>query len=364
VISCLESIDWHRFLARPGLLPPTGQVLDALRNERILVTGAGGSIGSALAERLAALSPQELVLLDSSESRLFALQARLVSPGRSRLYLGSVIDSALLDEIFAIHAPRLIFHAAAFKHVPLLEEHPFAAIKNNIFATKTLVSASNAHSARIILLSSDKAVAPASVMGATKRIAEHVVLEAGGTTLRLGNVLASSGSVAEVFARRITAGGTLTVTHPAARRYFLTLSEAVHLLLSASAKLEPPYLLAPALPAQHFIADLARFMAHEFAPGSEFPIEFTFPRPGDKEAEQLWSSAETASAPTSDGLLSIRSPLIAGDRLHRRLSALRSALEARDLLPALEILCSLVPDFTPSTTVLTLARQRSPRVSR
>lgn len=168
----------------------------------MLITGAGGSIGSALALRL------------------------------SRLALPVLL---LLDELFAAHAPRIVFHMAAHKHVPLLEQQPLAAIANNIFATETIAATAATCGARVVLLSTDKAVESISVIGATKRVAEEIVLAAGGTVLRLGNVLASTGSVTEVFAHQIARGGPLTITDPAAHRYFLTLDEPVNLLLFMSA---------------------------------------------------------------------------------------------------------------------------------
>ena len=362
----LESIDWHAFLARPRLPSPSPQSLDALRNKPILVTGAGGSIGSALALRLAALAPSQLILLEASESHLYALQRTWSDAGVAApvtFILGSVTDNALLDEIFAVHVPRIVFHAAAFKHVPLMEQQPLAAIANNVFGTHALVSAASARSARVVLLSTDKAVEPASIMGATKRVAEHIVLAARGTVLRLGNVLASRDSVAEVFAHQIAHGGPITVTDPAARRYFLTLDEAAGLLLAAASGPELPALLAPALLAPHFIADLARFMACELAAGPTIPIEFTHPRPGDKEVEDLFSSAESAQPAHSTSLLRIHSQLLGHNQLHCALTALRAALDARDLAAALAALRALVPGYAPGAALLVLAGKSSQRVS-
>ena len=351
--------------------PPRQEVLDGLSREPIVITGGGGSIGSALALRLGALGSQKLVLLEASESNLYALErdwaAALETNPRSASpmtpILGSAGDMALLQEVFATHRPRIVFHAAAFKHVPLMEEHPLAAIANNIFATETLTQVAAERNARVILLSTDKAVEPASVMGATKRVAEQIVLASGGTVLRLGNVLASRDSVTEVFARQIAQGGPVTVTDPAARRYFLTLDEAVSLLLAA-ATVEPPALLAPSLTATHFIADLARFMACELAPGRDIAIEFTKPRPGDKETELLWSAGDETLAAGGSGLVSIKSSLQSPQQLDAGLAGLRAALDARDLADALEALRSLVLDYTPSAAVLALARQSSPQVTR
>jgi FlaA1/EpsC-like NDP-sugar epimerase len=358
VISNLDGVDWHRFLARPHLPAPPFQVLDALRNKRILVTGAAGSIGSALAMRLVLLRPRSLVLLDRSESRLFALRKALTDGPANippTFVLGDVGDRALLEEIFAPHAPSLIFHAAACKHVPLLEEQPFAAVENNVFGTETLVSMANKHGARVLLLSTDKAVRPQSVMGATKYIAEKIVRAARGTVLRLGNVLASSDSVAEVFAEKLLVGEPLTVTDPAARRYFLTIEEAVNLLLAASGAPEPDDLFVPNLAKQRYIADLARFMTREVAPGQEAEIAFTRLRPGDKEYEEFCSPEEIARPAGALGLLSVASPQIDSSELQRELGRLHAAFAARDLPALLTQLRRLVPSYAPSAAVLSFA---------
>jgi len=370
VIPSLENLNWRSFLARPRLPAPSADVFDALSRQPILITGAGGSIGSALALRLAVVNPPALLLLETSESHLYALQRDWAAAGVACPmipFLGNVADPDLVEHIFAAHRPRIVFHAAAFKHVPLMEEHPLAAIANNVFATETLTRVASAHGARVILLSTDKAVEPASVMGATKRVAEQIVLAAGGTALRLGNVLASRDSVTETFARQIALGGPITVTDPAARRYFLTLDEAVGLLLIAAALPEPSALLAPVLPAPLFIADLARFMARELAPGREVAIDFIEPRPGDKETEQLWSAGD-ATEPVRPGasiaaMVSIQSPMLPPRQLAAGLSNLRAALDARDLSAALAHLRSLVPDYTPSAAVIALSRHHTTRIS-
>jgi O-antigen biosynthesis protein WbqV len=358
VISDLRSIDWHRFLARPPLPAPSFQVLDLLRNRRILITGAAGSIGSALALRLAMLRPQSLVLLDHSECRLFELQKAVAETGADRaatFVLGDAGDACLLEDLFGIHGPNLVFHAAAYKHVPLLEEQPFAAVANNVFSTETLVCAATKHGTRVLLLSTDKAVRPASVMGVTKSIAEKIVRSAQGIALRLGNVLASSDSVAEVFAEKLTACEPLSVTDPAARRYLLTIEEAVNLLLNASAEPEQNDLLVPDLSAQQFISDLARFMARELVPVHQAQIEFTRPRPGDKEFEEFCSANERVCPANATGLISVISPRIDSDELHCKLAGLHAALSAHNLPALLASLRRLIPDYTPSSAVLDLA---------
>jgi FlaA1/EpsC-like NDP-sugar epimerase len=392
VTPSLQDFDWRGFLARPPLPSPPLEALDALGRQPVLITGAGGSIGSALALRMCALAPSRLILLEASENNLYNLERECATAANSDVacqmtpILGGTADRALLDEIFSTHAPRIVFHAAAFKHVPLMEEQPLAAIQNNIFATETLVQAAAAHAARVVLLSTDKAVEPASVMGATKRVAEQIVLAHGGTVLRLGNVLASCGSVAELFARQIALGGPLTVTDSAARRYFLAVSEAVNLLLWAAASqpgapsirafgewvgdddtstqphpYNPSALLAPALPSAHLVIDMARFMARTLAPERDIAINFIGLRPGDKENERLWAAGESTRLAGDNGMVFIETAQPAPANLNRALAPLRTAIDARDLPAAIAQLCALVPDYTPSHTVLTLAGQRKPQ---
>ena len=353
----LANIDWQAFLGRGPIAAPSPQSLRNLQNQPILITGAGGSIGSALALRLAAEGCR-IVLLESAESSLYNLQLAFdEAPGSTSptFYLGSISDRSLLDEIFEVHRPRFVFHAAAFKHVPLLEEQPLAAIANNVFGTESLVKAASAAGANILLLSTDKAVAPASVMGATKRVAETIVLLLGhGIVLRLGNVLASCGSVAEVFASQIAQGKPLTVTDPAARRYFLTISEAVDQLITAAAQEGAPALFVPRLGTPHLVADLARFMASTLAPGQTHSIAFTHPRAGDKEFEQLWSADELPQEVPGTSLFRIATPLPPRAPFENNLDDLRADLLERDLAAAIARLRLLVPDYTPGSALSSL----------
>lgn len=353
MIPPLSSLDWRSFLARPRLPSPSMDALDSLYNQSILITGAGGTIGSALALRLGNLAPSSLLLLDTSESRLYDLQQSWAAegiPGSMRPILGHITDRTLLDEIFTVHAPRLVFHTAAFKHVAMMEEQPLAAIANNVFGTLVVTRAAAAAGARVVLLSSDKAVEPASIMGATKRLGEIIVLAAGGTVLRVGNVLASRDSVTETFARQLATGRPLTITDPAARRYFLTLDETVNLILTAAA--EPaPALLVPEIPAPTFITDLAHFMAASLAPGRNIDLDFTAPRPGEKDPDHLWSSSESPRPASQPGLLSIQFPAVDDFALDSALSALRLAVDARDRDAALIQLRELVPEYDPANGV-------------
>ncbi|MGC1461342.1 MAG: polysaccharide biosynthesis protein [Terracidiphilus sp.] len=369
VAPSLNDISWREFLRRPAFEPPPPEVLDAFTSAPILVTGAGGSIGSALSLRLARYALPALLLLESGENNLCELQRAMADDLKAfpraaapmAFALASAGDRTVMEALFTVHRPRIVFHAAAYKHVPLLEEQPLAAIANNIFATETITAVASEYRTRVVLLSTDKAVEPASVMGATKRVAEEIVLASGGTVLRLGNVLASSGSVTEVFANQIAHGGPLTITDPAARRYFLTLDEAVNLVLLASMHPNSSSLLAPPLPAMHGIVELARYMSRQLAPGREIPIHFTGLRPGDKLTERLWSDSD-ATKPVGDGsLVSICISQLSPIQLQSGLAALHSAAEVHDISGALAQLQSLVPDFHPSQTVLALARHSGSR---
>ncbi len=363
----LEAIDWQRFLCRPPLQPLREVDAAAFRSRSILLTGAGGSIGTAIASRLARLHPARIILLEASESHFFALD-RLIrtecGPTEIAFYLGSVCDAALLDEIFSVHAPDLILHAAAFKQVPLLEDQPLAAIFNNALGTETLSQYAATNGSRIVLLSTDKAVDPVSIMGATKRVAEQITLSHNGVALRLGNILGSRDSVAEVFAQQIRMGQRITVTDPTARRYFLTLEEAADLLLAASLEFDSPALLSPDLHAPHLIVDLADFLARELAPNQEIPVQFTQLRPGDKEAESFWASNETAESSSRPGLLRITTRQASPILLHKVLTSLRSAVENRDVFEAIAGLMALVPEYTPSQRVEAMARERRIQNSR
>ena len=361
VIPTLAHLDWYRFLGRAPLPPPSAHLLNALRGERILVTGGGGFIGSALALCLAGLQPEQMIALESSESRLFALQNELsrrnVDAARTAFVLGSVNDAPLLQDVFVEHEPTLVFHAAAFKHVPILEAQPLAAIENNIFGTSEVLKAAARHDARCVLLSTDKAVNPVSVLGATKRVAEMLTLAQGGIVVRLANVLASSDSVSEIFARQIAEGDALTVTAPNARRYFLTPDEAVHLLLTATGHAGDSSLFAPDLKQAHSIPDLAKYLIAEFATPPDARIEYTQLRPGEKESEMLWSIEESAAPLDGAGLVALTSVRADSDALTYGLKRLRAACHERDVAAAIDALRFLMPGYMPTNAVLDLARQ-------
>ena len=216
---------------------------NAISGGKILLTGAGGSIGSALAKTIVGLDPRLLILLDHSERNLYQIDMDLRATPDHDVHLpilGDISDRALLVKIFEHHQPDIIIHTAAFKHVPLTERNPISAVRNNALGTNVLAEASQMHGvARLIMVSTDKAVNPISIMGASKRVAELALLRWTNSNsqmraLRLGNVLGSEGSVGPAFQRQIAAGGPVTVTHPNVSRYFLAIGEAVELILLAA----------------------------------------------------------------------------------------------------------------------------------
>jgi FlaA1/EpsC-like NDP-sugar epimerase len=372
VLQIAESFPWYDFLNRDPLPVAASDSLEFLRGASILVTGAGGSIGTSLALRLAALRPRRLVLLEASENNLYELESRLRSEGATGVTvscLGSVTDESLLEEIFATHSPKWIFHAAAHKHVALLEEHPLAALKNNAAGTFALVKKAHLIGYQVILVSTDKAASSASVMGATKRLAELIVRAHGGTAVRLGNVLGSRGSVVETFIRQAASGDALTLTHPEARRYLLTLEESVELLLSgaieafARSQHDQPksLLLAADLDRTYRVRDLAEFIALRVAPNRKVSFTTSGLRQGEKMVEELWGSDEIATGHARNGLRLVDSPLVPLPQLELELTRMEEAILCRDLRSAITILQSLV-NFSPSDCLLALLQAAAVQV--
>jgi FlaA1/EpsC-like NDP-sugar epimerase len=352
----LEAPDWHRFLDRNspperGLQRERTRAL--LAGKRVLVTGAGGCIGSALARCVAQSGVRELVLLDSSEGALYDIQQALAelnnAPPRIPV-LASVCDPAAITSLFEQHRPEIVFHAAAFKHVPLMESNPFAAVANNALGTHTLADAATKyHCEQIVMVSTDKAVAPSSIMGVSKRIAELILLAPRTNSIsikivRLGNVLGSSGSVVPLFQRQIAHGGPVTVSHPDVRRYFMTLTEAVDTLLSALSPESPAGVLVPELGEPLRILDLAKFLIGQ----SGVPIVFTELRPGDKMEESLLSPRESYQEAQTGPLRAVHSPTLSTAELAASLDNLRLALQQRDLSSLLQTVQRTVPEYQPS----------------
>ena len=353
--SSAEYVDWSQFTGRPAVPLELGAARELTRGKRVLITGAGGSIGSALAKVMALLDASELILLDAAELGLHQLscdlQATTSPPASLRLVVGSVCDFALVSELFRRHQPHIVFHAAACKHVPLMEANPFTAASVNILGTEIVTHAASAFGAeQCILLSTDKAVEPASVMGATKRIAELISLTSAGSTrhkvLRMGNVLGSSGSVAPLFLDEISRGGPLTVAHPAATRYFLSTREAVQRLLATMTGETGSGLFVPNMGEPHRIIDLAQFLiAKEGKAAVDVKVIFTGLRAGDKLSERLTSAHERLEPSTAHGLHRVATSELLPAHLAKRLNEMASAISTRHLGRLIEAIQSVVPNF-------------------
>ncbi|MGH9159266.1 MAG: UDP-N-acetylglucosamine 4,6-dehydratase family protein, partial [Vicinamibacteraceae bacterium] len=334
-----------------------------LHGKRVLVTGAGGSIGSELCRQIATARPAQIVLLDRYENSLHAIYGELVgsgsgSPLRITPVIADITDAHRLAQLFAEQRPEIVFHAAAHKHVPLMEDNPCEAVKNNVRGTRLLVeSALRGEVDRFVLISTDKAVNPSSVMGATKRVAELIVQSAqAGTeqrfvTVRFGNVLASNGSVVPHFLAQIKAGGPVTVTHPDMRRYFMLIPEAVQLVLHAAA-LEAGSIYVLDMGEQIRVADMARDLIRlaGFVPDDDIQVVFTGMRPGEKLEEELLGPDEAAEACEVACIHRVRSgPGVAAARLNGEVTRLERLALEDDAPGVLETLGLVVPSFARRT---------------
>lgn len=332
---------WGRFLPHSQDEPIPSRLAAAHAGRCVLITGAAGSIGSALATTLASAGVERLLLLDSCEAGLRDLQSRL---GGAAVVLGDVADEALLDSCFGRFRVDLIYHAAAWKHVPLLESHPFSAIANNALATHALARAAiRAGVPRLVLVSTDKAVNPRSIMGASKRIAELAALSLGFSVIRLCNVIGSSGSVVPLFLQQIAQGGPVTVTDPQATRWFLTISEAVDMILTRGV---PGKISLPQVDEPVRIADLARFLMHSRG-AAHLDIIYTGLRPGEKLTEELTFRGERRVS-AEGSLTLVETPALSPAQLDALVDELAACVRRHDLPALLQAIHAVVPEYVPS----------------
>jgi len=389
-ISDLHDLDMNDLLGR-SVVPPELELLEKnIRNQVVLVTGAGGSIGSELCRQIIKFSPKSLILIDSSEHSLYLIYEELkraligleddgsarVGNDQSSLphlvlpvhlvpSLASVRDRDLLLKIFRAHQPATVFHAAAYKHVPLVEQNPAEGIRNNVFGTLACAQVSlECGVSRFILVSTDKAVRPTNIMGASKRIAELVLqamanINDGHSTnfsmVRFGNVLGSSGSVAPLFSAQIAAGGPITLTHPEVTRYFMTIPEAAQLVIQASAMAEGGDVFVLDMGEPVRIYDLAAKMVHlsgllvknEDHPHGDIEIKVTGLRPGEKLYEELLIG-DNPQATAHPKIMKAHEEFLSWDELQHELEKLNIALDACDDKLIRNMLKKLVPGYQPN----------------
>jgi FlaA1/EpsC-like NDP-sugar epimerase len=302
-LSRLREVSIEDLLGREAVELDTTAIGEFLTGKRVLVTGAGGSIGSELCRQVLRFSPESLVLVERSENALFEIDRELAaisSDTPSVPVIADICDEVRLEQVFRRHRPQVVFHAAAHKHVPMMEHNPGEALKNNVFGTQKVADAANRHEIEaFVMISTDKAVNPTSVMGASKRLAEMYVQSLGSESstkyvaVRFGNVLGSAGSVIPVFKRQIANGGPVTVTHPEMRRYFMTIPEACQLVMQAGAMGKGGEIFVLDMGEPVKIVDLARDLIRlSGLSEEEVPILFTGVRPGEKLFEELSTAEE------------------------------------------------------------------------
>jgi FlaA1/EpsC-like NDP-sugar epimerase len=347
---------WDRALPIHPVIEDSAVGIEFLAEKTILLTGAAGSIGAALAKKILSGNPLELLLLDHSEQAVYELGREL--SGRERtaachFAVGDSGDPSLLHSLFTKHRPQLILHTAAYKHVPLMEENPFAAVQNNAIGTWELAKAAAEQGVpQLILVSTDKAANPRSILGASKRIAEQAVSRWSGSrhkyaSIRLVNVLGSAGSVAPLFQEQIRRGGPVTITHPDAERHFLTLEDTVHLILIAAALRDEGTVYIPQISKPMKIAELAKILIQQ-AEAGPIAAKYIGLRDGEKLTEDLVSAGETLEPAQHPAVQKVKGvPICAGD-FDRRMDELKDAVRRRDLDQLLETVCNLAPDYQPS----------------
>ena len=334
------------------------EIRSELTGRSVLVTGAGGSIGSELCRQIAVLEPSRLVLVDNSEFNLYRIEQSLRDVYPTLVFsivLADVCDAVAVERAFERYRPGVVFHAAAYKHVPMLEEQMREAVRVNVLGTQTLVDTVTKYGTDLfVLVSSDKAVNPTNVMGASKRLAEtvsHAAADASPSarfiTVRFGNVLESTGSVVPLFRKQIARGGPVTVTDPDMQRYFMTIPEACHLIMSAASLGDGGEVFVLDMGEPILIVYLAEQMIHLAGkvPGKDVAIEFIGPRPGEKLAEELFHPAEQPR-PTRHGKIFLANGhSVDHVRLSKGLVKLREACDAFDEPALRRILIELVPEY-------------------
>ncbi len=359
----IREVSVEDLLGRVPVQLEENQIRGSLEGKVVLVTGVAGSIGSELCRQIARFHPAEIVGFDAAESPLFEIEQEMKKeffqiPFHAEI--GSIQNKSRLDEVFREYRPSVVYHAAAYKHVPMMENHIFEAILNNVFGTYNVATAAKAYGVDdFVMISSDKAVRPTNVMGATKRIAELLLLglQNGGTkfvAVRFGNVLGSNGSVIPIFKKQIAAGGPVTVTHPEMRRFFMTIPEACQLVLQAAAIAKGGQICVLDMGEPVKIVDLARnlILLSGFRPDEDIKIEFTGMRPGEKLYEELNTLLEDTVPTAHEKIRIFMGNGMPASDIESTLESLHEICEARDTARLVVTVKEMVLDYNPSTDLL------------
>jgi len=342
------------------------RIRDRIAGRVILITGAGGSIGSELVRQAASLGARQLILLDRSENDLFKLGHELSRKFPQLDYVpvvGDIQDVTLLKEVFSTYRPQSVFHAAAYKHVPMMERNCFQAITNNIFGTYNVALLARQYRvADFVLISTDKAVNPTNIMGVTKRVAELIMqgLQDTGTrfmAVRFGNVLGSNGSALPLFEQQIAAGGPVTVTHPDVLRYFMTIPEAVQLVLQASSMGQGGEIFVLDMGKPVLILDLVRNLIRlsGLEPERDIKIEFVGLRPGEKMFEELKLEGEDIRPTAHDKVRLLTGRKMGFEQMSLALDQLSVLVAAKNVHGLVSKLVEIVPEYWPSPEIISLS---------
>jgi FlaA1/EpsC-like NDP-sugar epimerase len=368
----IRTLGFEDLLARAPVGIDRAPLDRLIAGRRVLVTGAGGSIGGELCRQIAGMSPASLVMLDRYENGLHALHVELQDRPHAFAFhqvIGDVTDATRVNAVFTQYQPEIVFHAAAHKHVPLMEDNPCEAIKNNVTGSRIVAEAAERHAAdRFILISTDKAVNPISVMGASKRLAELVVrARAVGSattfaTVRFGNVLGSNGSVVPRFLDQIQKGGPVTVTHPEVRRFFMLIPEAVQLVLHAAAQANNGATYVLEMGEQVKLVDMARHLIRlsGFVPEDEIAIKFIGLRPGEKLAEELVGDGETTRPSRVEKILRVSSAVLPSAELLRGIRAIEEQAWGSDTAAVMTLVGRLLPGYNRARPDTSLDAWRDP----
>ena len=360
----IKDIDPSALLGRSQVNLNRKDIGSYIKNRVVLVTGAGGSIGSELCFQIGSFSPKMIVLLERAESHLYEIDIALKKQfGHVKIVpqLADIQSRKQLEDIFRRYEPAIVFHAAAYKHVPILESHPWKAVRNNIAGTINLVKTSKKFNAdRFVLVSTDKAVCPTNVMGASKRIAEMIVqnqntdelLSTKFMTVRFGNVIGSSGSVIPLFQKQIAEGGPVTVTHPDVTRFFMTTREACQLILQAGSMTKGGeiYILDMGEPVNILSMAVDLIRQSGFEVGKDLEIVFTGLRPGEKLHEELIISGERTIKTDHDKIMILKSFVMDRVFLYKNVHALIAAAKDQNPSDIRARIKVIVPEYTPDTS--------------